>query len=76
VFSETKVGDTHVSADDARRPLVMDHSKKWGRAGIPGAGGGAERLLGQKILLTMKAAYATGASAEDTLELVEGVLLK
>ena len=44
-------------------------SKRW-------AGTAAERLLSQKILLTIQAAYALKASAEDTLELVEGVLLK
>jgi hypothetical protein len=77
VLSVTTNGkrDLNVNGDDATSPLVMDElilnldSNRW-------AGGGAERLLGQKILLTMKAAYATGASAEDTLELVEGVLLK
>jgi hypothetical protein len=66
-----------VTSSQAAQPIEVSNQKlvfnlesnKWN-------GTRSERLLSQKILLTMKAAVATGASALDTLELVEGLLLK
>jgi hypothetical protein len=74
VLSSTTNGKLDLSGIDGTQPLVMDkkimsnmQSKKWAIK---------EQLLGQKILLTMKAAYATDTSAEDTYILVEGLLRK
>ncbi|MGB0388036.1 MAG: ATP-binding protein [Ardenticatenaceae bacterium] len=52
------------------KKLVFNlESNKW-------SGTQSERLLGQKILLTMRAALATGASGQEALGLVEALLLK
>ncbi len=68
-LTTTTNGATH-PVEVHHNSLVFDlESDKW-------AGTKSERLLGQKILLTMKAAAATGASTQDTLTLVEGLLLK
>jgi len=66
-----------VASDQTAQPMEISKQKlvfnlesnKW-------TGTQNERLLGQKILLTMRAALATGASAQDTLGLVEDLLLK
>ena len=66
-----------VASDQTAQPMAINDKKlvfnlesnKWN-------GTQSERLLSQKILLTMKAALATGVSAQETLGLVEGLLLK
>lgn len=66
-----------VASDQTGQPIEVNDKKlvfnlqsnKW-------AGTASERLQNQKILLTMRAALATGASAQDALGLIEGLLLK
>ena len=68
--------DLTVTANDAVEPIEVNEkklvfnveSKKW-------AGTESEQLLGQKILLTTKAAVAAGASTQDVLQLLEGIVL-
>jgi hypothetical protein len=71
-----KVGLSLV-AEQAAQPIALDNgrllfnpeSNKW-------AGSTAERLQSQKILLSTKAAVAAGASTQELVELLEGMLLK
>ena len=66
--SEESEAAQAVSVDDKRLVFNPDPSR-W-------TGSKAEQLLGQKILLTTKAAVATGASTQDLLNLLENILLK
>jgi hypothetical protein len=66
-----------VASDQTSQPIEVNDKKlvfnlesnKW-------AGTKSERLQSQKILLTSKAAVAAGASAQELLNMLEGILLK